>query len=69
MIDRERDPVELAGLLTNGEPDAPLLYVAAGGFASGFAEAAKASGHPVALWTLRDLYRGGPRRPRKTTTG
>ncbi len=47
--------------------EAPLLYVAAGGFASGFEAAAEASGHPVTLWTLRDLYGGGPRRPRKTT--
>jgi hypothetical protein len=48
-------------------PEAPLLYVAAGGFASGFEAAAEASGHSVTLWTLRDLYGGGPRRPRKTT--
>lgn len=46
--------------------DAPLLYVAAGGFASGFEPAAKASGHPVTLWTLRDLYAVGSRRPRKS---
>lgn len=37
-------------------PGAPLLYVAAGGFADGFAEAAEASGHPVTCWTIEDLY-------------
>ncbi|GIV60349.1 MAG: ATPase AAA [Rhodothermaceae bacterium] len=38
------------------EPDAPLLYVAAGGFSEAFLEAASASGHPVTTWTLEDLY-------------
>ncbi|MBA3257991.1 MAG: hypothetical protein H0T68_00820 [Gemmatimonadales bacterium] len=47
------------------KPGAPLLYVMAGGFAPGFEAAARASGHPVVLWTLRDLYASGPRRPSK----
>lgn len=47
-------------------PEAPLLYVAAAGFASGFEAAAKASGHPVTLWMLRDLYGAGTRRPKTT---
>jgi hypothetical protein len=38
------------------EGDAPLLFVAAGGFSSGFQTAAQASGHPVTLWALKDLY-------------
>lgn len=39
------------------EPAAPLLYVAAAGFAPGFRAAAEASGHPVHCWSLQDLYR------------
>jgi AAA+ ATPase superfamily predicted ATPase len=38
------------------EPGAPLLYVAAGGFAGGFAAAVEAGGHPATCWTLDDLY-------------
>jgi len=38
------------------EAKAPLLFVAAGGFSSGFQTAAHASGHPVTLWALKDLY-------------
>lgn len=38
------------------KPESPLLFVAAGGFAPGFQVAARASGHPVTLWTLKDLY-------------
>lgn len=38
------------------EPGAPILYVAAAGFAPGFGEAAEASGHPVTCWALDDLY-------------
>jgi AAA+ ATPase superfamily predicted ATPase len=38
------------------EPGAPLLYVAAGGFAEGFDAEADASGHPVTCWALDDLY-------------
>ena len=38
------------------EPGAPLLYVAAGGFAAGFREAAEADGHTVTCWSLEDVY-------------
>ena len=38
------------------EPDAPLLYVAAGGFTADFKAAVDASGHPATCWTLDDLY-------------
>jgi len=38
------------------EADAPLLYVAAGGFAEGFREAVGASDHPATCWMLEDLY-------------
>jgi hypothetical protein len=38
------------------QPDSPLLYIAAGGFAPGFEATANASGHPVVLWSLHDLY-------------
>jgi len=38
------------------ESDAPLLFVAAGGFSEEFQAAASLSGHPVTLWTLKDLY-------------
>jgi AAA+ ATPase superfamily predicted ATPase len=38
------------------EPGAPILFVAAGGFSSGFQAAARVSGHPVTLWALKDLY-------------
>lgn len=38
------------------EPDAPILFVAAGGFSSGFQAAARLSGRSVILWALVDLY-------------
>ena len=38
------------------EPDAPMLFVAAGGFTSGFDSAVRLSRRPVTLWTLKDLY-------------
>ena len=38
------------------EPAAPLFYVAAGGFTRAFRDEAEASGHPLILWTLDDLY-------------
>jgi uncharacterized protein len=38
--------------------EAPLLYVAAGGFAKDFVNAARASRDEVHLWTLDDLYKG-----------
>jgi AAA+ ATPase superfamily predicted ATPase len=38
------------------EPDAPMLFVAAGGFSSGFESAIRLSGRSVTLWTLKDLY-------------
>jgi len=38
------------------KPDAPILFIAAGGFSSGFHEAARLSRHPVTLWALKDLY-------------
>jgi len=38
------------------QPDAPILFIAAGGFSSGFHEAARLSRHPVTLWALKDLY-------------
>jgi hypothetical protein len=41
-------------------PDAPLFYVAAGGFTRSFREEVAASGHPVVLWTLEDLYAPQP---------
>jgi AAA+ ATPase superfamily predicted ATPase len=47
------------------EPDAPLLYIAAGGFAPGFEATAKASGHPVVLWSLRELYGSGSGRAKQ----
>jgi uncharacterized protein len=37
--------------------DAPLLYVAAGGFSKAFVSAARASRDEVYLWTLADLYK------------
>ncbi len=46
---------------------APLLYVAAGGFAAGCAEVAESSGHPVVLWSLRDLYGTAAGRRRKAS--
>jgi hypothetical protein len=36
--------------------EAPLLYVAASGFTDAFRDQAEASGHPVILWSLEDLY-------------
>lgn len=38
------------------EPDAPLLYVAAGGFTAGLREAVETSGHPATCWDLGDVY-------------
>ncbi len=38
------------------EADAPLFYVAAEGFTRTFREEAEASGHPVILWSLEELY-------------
>src|SRR6266850_1078092 len=37
------------------EPGAPILSRRVG-FSSGFQAAARVSGHPVTLWTLKDLY-------------
>lgn len=37
-------------------PDAPLLYVAAGGFNKAFKAAVKASGRRAICWSLEDLY-------------
>lgn len=47
------------------EADAPILFVAAGGFSRGFQEATRLTDHPVTLWTLKDLYsrRFGGSRP------
>ena len=42
------------------EEGAPLLYVAAGGFAEGFREAVEADGHSVTCWSLEDLYADAP---------
>jgi len=41
------------------EPEAPLFYVAAGGFTHAFREEAEESGHPTILWSLDDLYASG----------
>ncbi|HSU14655.1 ATP-binding protein [Longimicrobium sp.] len=38
------------------EPEAPIFYVAAGGFSAAFREEAGASAHPVILWTIEDVY-------------
>ncbi|MEM1128121.1 MAG: ATP-binding protein [Bacteroidota bacterium] len=38
------------------EPNAPLYYAAAGGFAPDFERIAASSGHPVLCWSLADLY-------------
>lgn len=44
-------------------PDAPLLYVLAGGATEAFRRAVAAAGRPVEVWTLADLYgRGAARR-------
>ena len=37
-------------------PDAPLLYVAAGGFEDGFEERVRQEGRRVTCWSLEDLY-------------
>jgi uncharacterized protein len=42
------------------DPDAPLLYAAAGGFTDRFRQAALATRSEVRLWTLDDLYRPLP---------
>ena len=39
-------------------PEAPLLFVAAGGFSSEFVTACRKARKRVVLWELRDLYRG-----------
>lgn len=36
--------------------NAPLFYVAAGGFTAGFRAAVAASGHPAILWSLADVF-------------
>jgi hypothetical protein len=41
------------------EPDAIILYVAAGGFAPGFLHHAEAMSARVITWSLEDLYRQG----------
>ncbi len=46
-------------------PEAPLLYVAAGGFSKEFEEAARASRDRVYLWDLRDLYKADARGRRR----
>lgn len=46
-------------------PDAPLLYIAAGGFSKAFVSAARASRDEVYLWTLADLYKPAARRTRQ----
>jgi uncharacterized protein len=38
------------------ERSAPLVYVSAGGFSAGFVAAAEESGHPVELWSMREVY-------------
>jgi hypothetical protein len=38
------------------EPGSMLVYVAAGGFETGFREHAEADGLPVVCWSLEDLY-------------
>lgn len=43
------------------DPEALLLYVAAGGFTREFEDAARASRDHVHLWTLKDLYTAGTR--------
>jgi hypothetical protein len=43
-------------------PDAPLLYVAAGGFTKDFEAAARASRDEVYLWSLADLYKAAATR-------
>lgn len=35
----------------------PMIFVAAGGFAAGFEEAAREDGREVLLWTLEDIYK------------
>lgn len=39
-------------------PDAPLLYVAAGGFSRAFEAVLEESGREIIAWSLEDLYRG-----------
>ena len=48
------------------DPDAPLLYVAAGGFTNEFQSVARASREHVYFWTLPDLYKPGARAGRRT---
>jgi hypothetical protein len=43
------------------EKSAPLIYVAAGGFARNFSRTVRQSRTNVILWSLEDLYRGSPR--------
>jgi AAA+ ATPase superfamily predicted ATPase len=40
------------------EPNAPLLYVAAGGFSAAFRKAVEASERNAVLWSLEELYEG-----------
>jgi AAA+ ATPase superfamily predicted ATPase len=40
------------------KPDAPLLYIAAGGFTKAFKAVVDESGREVIAWSLEDLYRG-----------
>lgn len=44
------------------QPDAPLLYVAAGGFTKDFVAAARSSRDEVYLWALEDLYKAAAAR-------
>ena len=46
-------------------PEAPLLYLAAGGFTREFEQAARASRDQVYLWTLHDLYKPRARGDRR----
>lgn len=38
------------------DAESPIIYVAAGGFEDRFVEAADRSTHPVACWSLDDIY-------------
>ena len=45
------------------KPDAPLIFIAAGGFEPGFRAAAAAIRSDIVLWDLKDLYPPDPKRP------
>jgi uncharacterized protein len=45
------------------EPDAPLFYVAAGGFRDDFSTTVESSGRTAVLWSLEELYAGVEARP------